>query len=271
MNDELNDNLIDRYIHGRMKPSEEQEFQQLLKLDPQLRALLDADQLLRETVRKDRDAIPEENPQIYTHFLGLLAATAPVGGALAGAKGAATAATTTGKGTLLGTIVGSTAIKTVVATIGVIGVAVGTYVAVPRSSGSGEKEATGTTVQERRFDPKAEAPPVLSTESPVEQSRPTPEVRQSLPPVTENDVKEQRSKSPEHVSVTDDRSGKNVSEQVPSSVPDVREIAPTVVPESSADASGREPDVPAEMPTSAKVIRSNKVKTKVMIETPRKK
>jgi hypothetical protein len=265
MNDETNDNLIDRYIQGRMKPSEEQEFRRLLELDPQLSALLAADGVLKETIRRDREAIPEEHPQIYTHFLGLLATSAPVGGALAG-KGAATAATTTGKGTLLGSLVGSTMVKAVVATVGVVAVAIGTYVAVPRSSQNGDK---GTPAQEQRVAPTSEHTTILPTTPAVEENVQTPTAVPNTTLRREHEVRENGGAIHERTTAPDDGPLNDVREMNPVGASETHASDPVVVPTNpSVETAERKTEVSPKTEAPAKVIRSNKVRTKVVIKTP---
>ncbi len=157
MNGDMHDRIIDKFLNGEMKPSEEQEFRMLLDLDPELRTLMQADAVLRDGVRKDAEALPEESPKVYTHFLGLLAATAPAGGGIAagGSAGKSAAGLTAGaKGSLTATIAGSALMKTMVAVIGAAGLAIGTYLAVPAGDADRTEEG-GTT---NRIEVRMEAP-----------------------------------------------------------------------------------------------------------------
>lgn len=81
---------IDRYLNGTMSVQEQTQFAAQVAADPALRATLEAEQLIRSTVRGDLAAFPAEHALTRSRLMESLAAVkAPAGIAAAGGGAAA--------------------------------------------------------------------------------------------------------------------------------------------------------------------------------------
>lgn len=176
MNHDAYDRIIDRYLNGEMKPEEEREFQELMKLDPDLNTMFAADAVVGRVLTNDRETLPQERPEAYAHFLGLLATSVPAAQQMAASKSAAASASKTaplakggasaiagGKGTIMGSLLAGGAIKAIVATVAAVGLAVGTYFVVPAILDHGQKPA----VEQQIDRPAASAPALRQSDAPA--------------------------------------------------------------------------------------------------------
>jgi hypothetical protein len=144
MKNDAYDRIIDRYLNGQMNRTEEEDFFRLIALDDELRTMFAAENLIKQTTRKDAETVGKAPAESYTNFL---AALAVVGGAAATAGAAsataatsatatsATAATTasTAGGSFFGAMFAGGAIKAVIAAVGMAAIGTGVYMASPLS------------------------------------------------------------------------------------------------------------------------------------------
>jgi hypothetical protein len=153
MNSGANDRIIERFLNGEMGPSEERDFRRLLELDDDLRASLEAENLIRQTLRRESELLAEAPADSYTNFLALLATAGAVGAAAGGATaakaatvaksaaaakaGGAMAGGAAAQGSATTAILAGTAVKAITAAVAVAAVGTGVYVA---SSGHGTKQ-----------------------------------------------------------------------------------------------------------------------------------
>jgi hypothetical protein len=181
MNNDAYDRMIDQYLNGQMKPEEAREFQELLKVDPDLKTLFSADMVVDRVLSNDRENLPAERPEAYAHFLGLLATSVPAAQQMAASKSGATSAAKTaavgkgatgaaavGKGTILGSILTGGAIKAVIGAVAIVGVAAGTYFGVPALRSG----AAGPSAERQIQQTPAPAPALRGTELPSESAAP---------------------------------------------------------------------------------------------------
>jgi hypothetical protein len=66
------DRIVERYLNGSMSTSEEQEFLCRVERDPELRHALSVEQAIDRTLRKDRNALPDEDREARTYVLTML-------------------------------------------------------------------------------------------------------------------------------------------------------------------------------------------------------
>ncbi|MCC7437671.1 MAG: hypothetical protein IT211_04175 [Armatimonadetes bacterium] len=113
---------VDRYLNGTMSAQEQTEFAAQVAADPTLRATLEAEQVIRNTVRNDLAAFPAEHALTRSRVMESLAAVkAPVGIAVGG--GGAWYAS-------------AGLIKGVLGVVAVVGLSVGGYLWMEQSNNS---------------------------------------------------------------------------------------------------------------------------------------
>lgn len=117
---------IDRYLNGRMSAQEQTEFAAQLAADPTLRATLEAEQLIRSTVRNDIAAFPPEHALTRSRVMESLATVKVPVGVSAGA------AAWYSSGALL---------KGLLGIIAVAGLSVGGYIWMQQSNNTPEQES----------------------------------------------------------------------------------------------------------------------------------
>ena len=132
MNGSGRDEMIERYLDGRLNRRELAEFLRRLDTDRELRRAVEVERAIRTTLLKDRAALPAEDRQSRAHLLSLLATLSPAAqqGALTSAQAVAgsQAASSTGVGSGL---LGGALAKGVVAAVGTA-LAVATAIFVPQ-------------------------------------------------------------------------------------------------------------------------------------------
>jgi hypothetical protein len=151
--------LIERYISGRMGQAEQREFLARAEHDPALRRMLKAEQVIGSAIAHDRAAIPLVGMEPGAKVLAKLAATNPAGvGAATGTAATAGAGSAVAGSSLLGTMFA----KIVLGVVGIVGVAVGTFMIAPalRTTPEATPAARGNSAAHApRLDaPKAPAP-----------------------------------------------------------------------------------------------------------------
>jgi len=72
MTDKIRIDMIGRYFGGKMRPDEIADFQHRLGSDPALRKMMDAEELIRTTIRRDLDAIPTNHPATRMRVMDML-------------------------------------------------------------------------------------------------------------------------------------------------------------------------------------------------------
>ena len=136
MNRQMRNRIIDRYVNGEMSPRESHDFQELLRVDSDLRRLYEEERMIGGSLAGDRESLPEPSPKVYAGFLAALAASSAPGAgsaagssAVAGESVAGSAAAASGTGSLGAFLAGGVA-KAVSVAVAVVAVSVGTYIAV---------------------------------------------------------------------------------------------------------------------------------------------
>jgi hypothetical protein len=109
--------MVERYLDGAMDAAEEREFVERMNVDAPLRRLVEADRALMNGVRKEMAAMPARTAEPGARLLAQLAATPPT-------------ATVTGGSVGTALLTGGT-VKVLVAAVGVVGIAVGTFLIAP--------------------------------------------------------------------------------------------------------------------------------------------
>jgi hypothetical protein len=69
--------MIGRYLNGQMRPEEQSLFQQKLGTDPELRKMMDAEELIRSTIRHDLAAMPSGHMATRMRVMDMLAKAPP--------------------------------------------------------------------------------------------------------------------------------------------------------------------------------------------------
>lgn len=76
--------LVERYLNGRMTPTEARDFQLRLESDPRLRQLLRDEQQIEQALRRDSESIPKLGSQRLEKFVKANAGKGPSGPGIAG-------------------------------------------------------------------------------------------------------------------------------------------------------------------------------------------
>jgi hypothetical protein len=157
MNNSNQTERIGRYLSGAMSADEETRFNADLIADPGLRRMLDAEELIRGTIRRDLDALPSDHPATRAHVMGTLAflSEAARTGALPDMKGGASALPHSGS------IVGSGALKVAAGVILGAGLAAGGF-ALFSGSHSVQPERSPAPHVEQYQAPAPQAPKLSS-------------------------------------------------------------------------------------------------------------
>ncbi|MCE7936136.1 MAG: hypothetical protein DYG96_16320 [Chlorobi bacterium CHB2] len=159
MNKATNEQL-DRYLFGEMPPAEQQQFLAEAASDPETARAIAAEQRIEETLRADRNSIPDNHALTRQKMLALAAATpAADGGASGGTHGGGAGAAS--QGAWLGKmIVGA------VAAIGVVGGII--WLASPGDSQEAANPAPAVQTAPQAIPP---APPQLHQPPPAVNSQ----------------------------------------------------------------------------------------------------
>ncbi|MBK8912816.1 MAG: hypothetical protein IPM61_16025 [Chlorobi bacterium] len=159
MNKATNEQL-DRYLFGEMPPAEQQQFLAEAASDPETARAIAAEQRIEETLRADRNSIPDNHALTRKKMLALAAATpAADGGASGGTHGGGAGAAS--QGAWLGKmIVGA------VAAIGVVGGII--WLASPGDSQEATNPAPAVQTAPQAIPP---APPQLHQPPPAVNSQ----------------------------------------------------------------------------------------------------
>jgi hypothetical protein len=141
---------IDRYLNGGMSDGELARFSEQLVSDPKLRSMLDAEELIRGTIRRDLAAIPSKHPGTEAHVMGTLAAltSSARNGAMIdpGPNVGGGGSSFFGSGSAMKMIVG--------AVVGA-GILTGAYMLIPRSDVAVRNDRTPRVEQQREVMPAA--------------------------------------------------------------------------------------------------------------------
>src|SRR5256885_2400508 len=79
--------LVGRYLNDQMRPDERALFQSRLGSDPELRKVMDAEELIRRTIRRDLDAMPAGHAATRMRVMDMLTKAPPAAVATGGIAG----------------------------------------------------------------------------------------------------------------------------------------------------------------------------------------
>lgn len=183
MNKATNEQL-DRYLFGEMPPAEQQQFLAEAASDPETARAIAAEQRIEETLRADRNSIPDNHALTRQKMLALAAATpAADGGTSGGTHGGG--AGTASQGAWLGKMIAGA-----VAAIGVVGGII--WLASPGDSPEAANPAPAVQTTAPQAIPPA---PPLPHQSPATVGN-TPPAVNSQQPATERATVEQSADAP---------------------------------------------------------------------------
>jgi|GEM_PF-3054899 len=147
---------IERYLNGTMSPTEQNEFRGRLERDQTLRRAVDAEMLIRRSVRSERSSMPAPSAAARARFLAMVATVVPESSAPP-----QPAAEPAGGGSLAGSIAGGGIAKGIIATVAAVTVTIGAIMLLPGRGDRGNTGGTPPDVEIVQPAPKA-APPAIS-------------------------------------------------------------------------------------------------------------
>lgn len=137
---------IERYLNGTMSPTEQNEFRGRLERDQTLRRAVDAEMLIRHSVRSERSSMPAPSAASRARFLAMVATVVPESSAPP-----QPAAEPAGGGSLAG----------IIATVAAVTVTIGAIMLLPGRGDRGNTGGAPPDVEIVQPAPKA-APPDIS-------------------------------------------------------------------------------------------------------------
>jgi hypothetical protein len=166
MNNSNQTERIGRYLSGAMSADEETRFNADLIADPGLRRMLDAEELIRGTIRRDLDALPSDHPATRAHVMGTLAILSEAArtGALPDMKGGADALRHGGS------VFGSSAVKVAAGVILGAGLTVGGFALFSGSNSVKPERSPDPRVEQ--YQVPAEPAPTSSPDTGMPQAQP---------------------------------------------------------------------------------------------------